>query len=89
MWAIIAVGLCNSIMWPCIFPLAIKDLKEHTGQGSGILIMCVVGGAIIPLVQGVLADISNVQFSFIIAAVCYAYILFFGWLGYVPKKWNS
>lgn len=86
MWSIIAVGLFNSIMWPCIFPLAIKDLGEYTSQGSGLLIMGVVGGAIIPLVQGVLADYSSVQASFSIALVCYAYLIFYGLSGFKLKK---
>lgn len=88
MWAVIAVGLCNSIMWPCIFPLSIKNLGEHTAQGSGILIMCVVGGAIIPLVQGVLADSIGVQYSFVVAGICYIYILFFAWKGHQVSKWR-
>jgi FHS family L-fucose permease-like MFS transporter len=86
MWTVIAVGLFNSIMWPCIFPLAIKDLGEYTSQGSGLLIMGVVGGAIIPLIQGVLADYWSVQASFSIALVCYGYLIFYGLNGFKPKN---
>lgn len=77
-WAIVAVGLCNSIMWPCIFPLGIKGLGEHTGEGSGLMIMAVVGGAIVPLAQGVLADYWSLQGSFVVALVCYGYLIFYG-----------
>ena len=56
MWAVIAVGLFNSIMFPTIFTLAIDGLGKHTSQASGILCMAIVGGAIVPVVQGALAD---------------------------------
>jgi len=86
MWALIAVGLCNSIMWPCIFPLSIKGLGEHTASGSGILITMVVGGAVIPLIQGVLADSIGLQTSFVVALLCYAYLIFFSIHGHKPKS---
>jgi FHS family L-fucose permease-like MFS transporter len=78
MWAILAVGLCNSIMFPTIFSLALHGLGRHTGQGSGILCMAIVGGAIVPFAQGWLADRVGVQPSFFIPVACYAFILFFG-----------
>src|SRR5271170_38927 len=56
MWAIVSCGLFNSVMWPCIFPLSIKGLGRFTGQGSGILVTMIVGGAVIPVTQGWLAD---------------------------------
>ena len=55
-WAIVSCGLFNSVMWPCIFPLAVKGLGKFTSQGSGILIAMVVGGAAVPVLQGFLAD---------------------------------
>ncbi|WP_421875284.1 sugar MFS transporter [Marinoscillum sp.] len=79
-WTIVAVGLFNSVMWPCIFPLGIKGLGEYTSEGSGLMIMGVVGGAVIPLLQGVLADYWSLQYSFCIALVCYAYIAYFGYI---------
>ena len=85
MWALLAVGLCNSIMWPCIFPLSIKGLGEDTASGSGILITMVVGGAVIPMVQGLLADQIGLQTSFLVALACYAYILFFSIYGHKPR----
>ncbi|MBR7745756.1 sugar MFS transporter [Undibacterium baiyunense] len=78
MWALIAVGLCNSIMFPTIFSMALKDLGRHTGQGSGVLCMAIVGGAIVPFVQGYFADQIGLQWSFFVPAVCYIFILFFG-----------
>ncbi len=78
MWAILAVGLCNSIMFPTIFSMALHGLGRHTGQGSGILCMAIVGGAIVPFLQGWLADRIGVQPSFFVPAACYGFILFFG-----------
>lgn len=84
MWAILAVGLFNSIMFPTIFTLAIHGLGRHTGQGSGILCMAIVGGAIIPVVQGFVADSIGIQLAFIIPVLCYAYIAYYGARGYRP-----
>ena len=78
MWSIIAVGLCNSIMFPTIFSMALNGLGKLTGQGSGVLCMAIVGGALVPFVQGYFADNVNLQMSFIVPAVCYVFILFFG-----------
>jgi FHS family L-fucose permease-like MFS transporter len=78
MWAILAVGLCNSIMFPTIFSMAIHGLGRYTGQGSGILCMAIVGGALVPFAQGALADTIGVQASFLLPVACYAFILYFG-----------
>jgi FHS family L-fucose permease-like MFS transporter len=78
MWAILAVGLCNSIMFPTIFSMALHGLGKFTGQGSGILCMAIVGGALVPFAQGLLADHIGLQWSFFVPAACYAFILFFG-----------
>ncbi|MEW6760358.1 MAG: sugar MFS transporter [Pseudomonadota bacterium] len=78
MWAIIAVGLFNSIMFPTIFSMALFKLGKFTGQASGILCMAIVGGAIVPFVQGFFADGISVQTSFLVPAACYAFILYFG-----------
>ena len=82
MWALLAVGLCNSIMFPTIFSLAINGLGQHARQGSGILCTAIVGGAILPLIQGVFADQVGIQNAFIIPALCYAYIVFYGYRGH-------
>jgi fucose permease len=78
MWAILSVGLFNSIMFPTIFSMALYGLGRHTGQGSGILCMAIVGGAIVPFVQGALADSIGLQTSFFVPALCYGFILYFG-----------
>ncbi len=84
MWSILLVGLFNSIMFPTIFTLAIEGLGKHTGQGSGILCMAIVGGAIIPLVQGVLADSMGIHHAFILPVLCYVFIAFYGLKGHKP-----
>jgi len=83
MWTILAVGLLNSIMFPTIFTLAINKLGIHTAQGSGILCMAIVGGAIIPLAQGFFADSSiGLHHSFILPVLCYIFIAYYGWKGH-------
>ena len=78
MWAILAVGLCNSIMFPTIFSMALNKLGPLTGQGSGILCMAIVGGALVPLLQGFMADTVGLHLSFLVPAACYTFILFYG-----------
>ena len=78
MWAILAVGLCNSIMFPTIFSMALHGLGKFTGQASGVLCTAIVGGALVPFVQGALADTIGLQMSFIVPAACYGFILFYG-----------
>jgi FHS family L-fucose permease-like MFS transporter len=78
MWSIIAVGLFNSIMFPTIFSMALHKLGKQTGQGSGILCMAIVGGALVPFAQGLLADAIGLQLSFFVPAACYVFILYFG-----------
>lgn len=85
MWSILAVGLFNSIMFPTIFTLAIDGLGKHTGQGSGILCMAIVGGAIVPVLQGVLADNIGIQFAFVLPVLCYLYIIYYGVKGHKPS----
>jgi FHS family L-fucose permease-like MFS transporter len=82
MWTILAVGLFNSIMFPTIFSLAVNGLGKHTGQGSGILCAAIVGGAILPVVQGFFADRIGIQHAFFIPVLCYCYIAYYGWSGY-------
>src|ERR1700736_4652032 len=71
MWAIVSCGLFNSVMWPCIFPLSVQGLGRFTSQGSGILVTMVVGGAVIPEIQGFLVDSFGYQRSFVIVLLCY------------------
>jgi len=84
MWSILAVGLCNSIMFPTIFSLAVAGLGAHTSQGSGLLCMAIVGGALLPVLQGMVADFGGVQTGFLVPVLCYLYICHYGWKGSVP-----
>jgi FHS family L-fucose permease-like MFS transporter len=81
MWALILVGLFNSIMFPSIFTLAIAGLGPLTGKGSGLLVAAIVGGAVIPELQGVLADHLGIHHAFILPVLCYAYIVFYALRG--------
>ncbi len=85
MWSILAVGLFNSIMFPTIFTLAIDGLGKHTGQGSGILCTAIVGGAILPVIQGFFADNIGIHHAFFIPVLCYVYIVFYGMRGHIPS----
>jgi len=76
-YAFLTGGLACSIMWPCIFALAITGLGKYTSQGSAFLIMMILGGAIIPPVQGILADTSGIHFSYVIPFLCFAYLAYF------------
>jgi FHS family L-fucose permease-like MFS transporter len=78
---IISVGLLNSVMFPTIFTIAIDGLGRYTEQGSGILCTAIVGGAVIPWLQGVLADHAGLHISFLLPAVCYLYIAWYGLKG--------
>jgi FHS family L-fucose permease-like MFS transporter len=78
MYSILAVGFFNSIMFPSIFTLGIGGLGKLTGEGSAVLCIAIVGGAIIPEIQGVLADNIGIHHAFIIPVLCYAYIAWFG-----------
>jgi FHS family L-fucose permease-like MFS transporter len=81
MVAVIAVGLCNSIMFPTIFALAIEGLGPLTGEGSSLLVMAIVGGAIVPVAVGALADAFGLQLALLLPALCYLYIVFYGLRG--------
>lgn len=77
LYALLSGGLFCSIMWPCIFSLSISGLGKYTSQGSAFLIMMILGGAIIPPLQGKLADIFSIQSSYWIAVLCFVYLLFY------------
>jgi FHS family L-fucose permease-like MFS transporter len=86
MWSIILVGFFNSIMFPSIFTLGVAELGPLTGDGSGIMIMAIVGGALIPLVQGAIADRVGIHHAFFLPVICYLYILFFALSGSKPNS---
>ena len=79
------MGLFNSILFPSIFTLGIAGLGKLTGKGSGIMVAAIVGGAIIPLAQGALADHIGLHVAFFLPAVCYLYIVFYGFVGSKPR----
>ena len=81
MWSIILVGFFNSIMFPSIFTLGIARLGPLTGDGSGMLVMAIVGGAIIPVLEGVLADHIGLHHAFILPVMCYLYIVYYALRG--------
>lgn len=78
-YAFLSGGLFCSIMWPCIFALSIAGLGKYTTQGSSFLIMMILGGSIIPPIQGKLADLIGIHDSYIVAVICFAYLAFFAW----------
>jgi len=86
MYSIILVGFFNSIMFPSIFTLGVAELGPLTGDGSGILIMAIVGGAIVPVAQGWIADHIGIHHAFFLPVICYLYILFFALSGSKPNS---
>ena len=85
MATIILVGLFNSVMFPNIFSLGIEDLGPLTSKGSGLLVMAIVGGAVIPVAEGALADRIGIHRAFILPALCYVYIAYYGYRGSIHK----
>lgn len=85
-WSAVSLGLFNSIMWSNIFTLAIRDLGKYTSQGSSLLVMAIVGGAVIPRIQGYVIDHYGVQISYLVPVLSYVYLAFYGWKGYKPIK---
>ncbi len=89
MWSILGIGIFNSIMWSNIFTLAIKGLGDSTSQGSSVLVMFIVGGAVLPPIQGLVADAIGVQLSFFVPMLSYVYLAWYGWKGHIilqPKQ---
>ena len=86
MWTILAVGLFNSIMFPTIFSLSVAELGPLTGSGSGLLNMAIVGGAILPLVQGTIADQVGLHHAFVVPVLCYLYIVYYALIGSKPAS---
>jgi FHS family L-fucose permease-like MFS transporter len=89
MWSVLAIGLFNSIMFPTIFTLAIAKLGRDTGEGSGVLCVAIVGGAIVPVIQAYFADQMGILSSFFVPVICYAYIVYYGMKGYEVKTSNA
>jgi len=85
-WSLLAIGLVNSIMFPTIFSLACEGLGERAAEGSGLICMAIVGGAIVPLLTGVTADGTSLRLALVVPAVCYLLILCFGWYARRPLQ---
>lgn len=85
-WSIILVGLFNSVMFPSIFTLGIAELGPLTGEGSGVLIAAIVGGAIIPEIQALMADRIGLHHAFLLPVLCYAFIAYYGFKGSKPES---
>jgi fucose permease len=86
---IVLLSFSHALMWPSIWPLAINNLGRFTKVGSALLIMGVVGGAILPLVYGALADTSNRQLAYWITLPCYLYIMFYAVKGHKVGQTNA
>ncbi|MFN8356978.1 MAG: L-fucose:H+ symporter permease [Spirosomataceae bacterium] len=84
-WALMTVPFFESIMFPTIFSLAIKDLKEHTELGSSLVVMSIAGGALFPLIMGWISDQSNIQMAYIVPLICFFVIVYYGLIGYKPR----
>lgn len=80
LFAFISGGLFCSVLWPCIFSLGTAGLGKYTNQGSAYLIMMILGGALVPVTQGALADIPSIgiKLSYVVPLICFGYLLFFG-----------
>ncbi len=87
-WAVLGVGLFCSIMWSNIFSLAIEGLGPLKSQGSSLLIMAILGGAFLPPLQGLIADRHSIQLSFIVPMLAFAYVVFYGAIGYRIGRTN-
>ena len=85
-WTMVAVGLCNSVMFAIIFSLAVAGLGSYATRASGLLSSAIAGGAVIPFLQGALIDHFNWSVAFLLPAACYLYIVFFAWKGYQSKQ---
>ena len=86
MWSMLAVGLFNSIMFPSIFALGVAELGPLVGDASGILNMAIVGGAVVPLAQGFIADRIGIHHAFFLPLICYAYIFYYALAGSRPNS---
>jgi len=83
-WAVVLLGFFDSIMFPTIFALSVKNLGAYTKLGSALLVMSIIGGAIVPAVMGYISDASSIQKAFVVPLICYAYVIYFAVRGYKP-----
>jgi FHS family L-fucose permease-like MFS transporter len=85
-WSLVLCGVANSVMYPNIFALGIAELGPMTSEGSGVITIGNVGGAVIPVLFGWLADRVGIQFAFVIPIVGYLYVAYYGLSGYKPTR---
>jgi FHS family L-fucose permease-like MFS transporter len=85
LWALFAVPFFESIMFPTIFSLAIKDIREDTEIGSSLVVMAIVGGAVFPLMMGLISDRSTIQIAYVVPLLCFFFIAWFGARGHKPQ----
>jgi FHS family L-fucose permease-like MFS transporter len=83
-WAVVLLGFFDSIMFPTIFALSVKNLGVYTKLGSALLVMSIIGGAIVPAAMGYISDASSIQKAFVVPLICYSYVLYFAVRGYKP-----
>ena len=88
-WSLLLIGFFNSIMFPTIFSLGTKGLGKFTGAASGIISTAIVGGALVPVLQGLVIDNVGLMISYVIPAVCYVYIVFFATQGYKADETSA
>jgi FHS family L-fucose permease-like MFS transporter len=84
-WAVVLLGFFDSIMFPTIFALSIKNLGPYTKLGSSFLVMSIIGAAIVPLLMGYISDRSSIQTAFAVPLFCYAVVIYFSFSGYKPS----
>ena len=85
-WSLVLCGVANSIMYPNIFALGIAELGPLTSKGSGVITIGNVGGAVVPLLFGWLADKIGIQYAFVLPILCYLYVAYYGLVGYKPSR---
>jgi MFS transporter, FHS family, L-fucose permease len=83
-WAVVLLGFFDSIMFPTIFALSVKNLGVYTKIGSALLVMSIIGGALVPALMGYISDTSSIQKAFVVPLICYAYVIYFALRGYKP-----
>jgi len=83
-WALVLLGFFDSIMFPTIFALSVKNLGVYTKVGSALLVMSIIGGALVPALMGYISDTSSIQKAFVVPLISYAYVIYFALRGYKP-----
>jgi MFS transporter, FHS family, L-fucose permease len=83
--ALVLVGFFNSIMFPTIFALSLKNLGGLTKRASSLLVMSIIGGGLIPAAMGKISDLTNIQRAFVVPLICYLYVIYFAVTGYRPE----